>query len=267
MRSWPPADRRRPAPSRGGEAANEVAGDHVVDVRDITVRYSQVVALEDASLALGSSRVCALIGMNGSGKSTLFKAIMGLVRPRTGTVRLFGADPAVSRQNGIVAYVPQAENVDWDFPLRVRDVVAMGRYGRMSALRTLRREDRAAIDDALQQVELADLAERQIGELSGGQRKRAFVARGLAQNAQLLLLDEPFSGVDKRSEATISRILRQRADAGCTVLIATHDLHAVPDLADEAVLLHKRILLHSTPHEVLRPENLALAFHGGEVSG
>ncbi|WP_129668940.1 metal ABC transporter ATP-binding protein [Phytoactinopolyspora endophytica] len=238
-----------------------------VEVTDVTVVYGDVVALEDVSVRLGPGRVCGLIGMNGSGKSTLFKTIMGLVRPRAGEVRLFGADPARGRRAGEVAYVPQAENVDWEFPLRVRDVVTMGRYGRMSPLRRARAVDRAAVDDALEQAELVDLADRQIGELSGGQRRRVFVARGIAQDARLLLLDEPFSGVDKRSEATISKLLRRRADDGCAVLIATHDLNTTPELADEAILLHRRVLMHAAPGEVLRPENLALAFHAGEVAG
>lgn len=234
----------------------------VVEVANVTVRYGEVVALNGASLSLGRGRVCALIGMNGSGKSTLFKTVMGLVRPQAGAVLLFGSDPARSRRSGEVAYVPQAESVDWNFPLRVHDVVIMGRYGRMTAVRRASSADRAAVEDALAQVELTHLADRQIGELSGGQRKRVFVARAIAQEASLLLLDEPFSGVDKRSEATISQLLRQRAAAGGTVLIATHDLHAVAELADEAVLLHKRVLMHATPDEVLRPENLALAFAG-----
>ncbi|NED99010.1 metal ABC transporter ATP-binding protein [Phytoactinopolyspora halotolerans] len=243
----------------------ETKPDVVVELSGVSVSYGDVVALDGVSLQLGAGRICALIGMNGSGKSTLFKTVMGLLRPHDGVVRLFGADPARSRRAGEVAYVPQAENVDWDFPLRVRDVVTMGRYGRMSPLRRARAADRIAVDDALDQADLAGLADRQIGELSGGQRRRVFLARGIAQGARLLLLDEPFSGVDKRSEATMSELLRRRADDGCAVLVATHDLDAVPDLADEAILLHRRVLMHTTPDEALRPENLALAFHGGEA--
>jgi manganese transport system ATP-binding protein len=234
-----------------------------IEIEQITVRYGRVVALDGASLVVGPGRICGLIGMNGSGKSTLFKAVMGLVRPESGTVRLFGADPSRSRHVGKVAYVPQSENVDWTFPLRVRDVVLMGRYGRMGLLRRASRQDRSAVDDALEQVELTGLAGRQIGELSGGQRKRVFVARAIAQDAHLLLLDEPFSGVDQQSEATISRLLRRRAQNGNAVLIATHDLQALPELADEVALLYKRVLMHDGPDEVLRPENLARAFTAG----
>ena len=142
----------------------------------------------------------------------------------------------------------------------------MGRYGRQGPLRRARPADKQAVDEALERVELTDLADRQIGQLSGGQRKRAFVARGIAQNATVLLLDEPFAGVDKRSEATIRRLLREVAAAGGTVFVSTHDLRALPELADEAVLLMRTVLLHDDPAEVLRPESLALAF-GLDVLG
>lgn len=231
-----------------------------IDVRNVTARYGPVLALDDASMTLQAGRVCGVVGMNGSGKSTLFKVIIGVVRAQSGTVRLFGAGPESARRRGALAYVPQSENVDWTFPLQVRDVVTMGRYGHMGGLRRVRRADRSAVDDALAQADLSGLASRQIGELSGGQRKRVFVARALAQQARLLLLDEPFSGVDARSQATITALLRERAEAGCAVLIATHDLTGLPGLADEAVLLHRRVLLHDHPREVLRPENLARAF-------
>jgi len=231
-----------------------------VDVRDVTVHYGDVLALDGATLAVGHGRVCGLVGMNGSGKSTLLKTVTGLVRPDTGAVAVDGVPPDVARRQGVVGYVPQTEDIDWDFPLSVRDVVMTGRYGRMGPTRRPRAADREAVAHALARVELTDLAERQIGALSGGQRKRAFVARGLAQGATVLLLDEPFAGVDKRSEATITRLLRELAAGGATVLVATHDLHALPGLADEAVLLMRRVLRHGPVEDVLRPEHLALAF-------
>ncbi|RTL68742.1 MAG: metal ABC transporter ATP-binding protein [Pseudonocardiaceae bacterium] len=231
-----------------------------VEVEGLTVRYGPLVALDGVSLRLAPGTVCGLIGMNGSGKSTLFKSVMGLLRADAGRVRIAGHDPAAARRRGIVGYVPQAEAVDWSFPVSVRDVVTMGRYGRLGALRRTRAPDRVAVADALARVELTDLADRQIGQLSGGQRKRAFVARGIAQGAEVLLLDEPFAGVDKRSEATMSALFTDLAADGCAVLIATHDLHALPALADEAVLLLRRVLLHGPVAEVLRPENLARAF-------
>lgn len=231
-----------------------------ITVDEVTVHYGQVLALDRAGLTLGAGRICGVIGMNGSGKSTLFKTIMGLLEPDRGRVMINGTSTMSARRSGVLGYVPQSEDVDWDFPLSVREVVTMGRYGHMGPLRMRRRVDREAVDRALERVELTEYADRQIGQLSGGQKKRAFVARGIAQGATILLLDEPFAGVDKRTEATITRLLRELAAAGATVLVSTHDLHALPSLADEAILLMRRVLLHGEPQEVLRPENLALAF-------
>ncbi|GAB4588248.1 metal ABC transporter ATP-binding protein [Nocardia sp. IFM 10818] len=231
-----------------------------IEVSGVSVRYGDVLALENVDMSLGSGRVCGLIGMNGSGKSTLFKTIMGLVEPGRGSVRINGGTPKAARRAGILGYVPQAEDVDWTFPLSVRDVVMTGRYGHMGWTRRPRRADRDAVEHALERVELTELADRQIGQLSGGQKKRAFVARGLAQGATVLLLDEPFAGVDKRSEATITTLLRELAADGATILVSTHDLHALPGLADEAVLLMQTVLAHGDPDEVLLPENLARAF-------
>ena len=231
-----------------------------ISVRDVTVHYGEVLALDKVSISLRPARVCGLIGMNGSGKSTLFKAITGMVVPDAGTVEVNGASPALARKSGAVGYVPQSEEVDWSFPLSVRDVVMMGRYGRMGFTRRPRRADREAVEHALERVELTDLADRQIGQLSGGQRKRAFVARGIAQEASILLLDEPFAGVDKRTEATITRLLRELAADGAAILVSTHDLHALPTLADEAILLMRSVLMHGSPDEVLAPRNLARAF-------
>ncbi|HMR22629.1 MAG TPA: metal ABC transporter ATP-binding protein [Micropruina sp.] len=232
----------------------------MVEVERLAVRYGEVTALEGVDLRVEAGRVTGLIGMNGSGKSTLFKAILGMVRAERGRVRIDGADPAAARRRGLIGYVPQSEDVDWAFPVSVRDVVMMGRYGHQGFTRRPRAADRAAVAEALARVELTDYADRQIGQLSGGQRKRAFVARGIAQGAQLLLLDEPFAGVDKPSEATIVRLLRELAADGHTVLVSTHDLHALPQLADDAVLLLRRVLFHGSVVDALRPENLALTF-------
>lgn len=231
-----------------------------IDLDSVTVHYGEVLALEQATLSVRQGRICGLVGMNGSGKSTLFKAIMGLVKPDAGTVTIAGGTPAQARKSGVVSYVPQSEDVDWQFPLSVQDVVMMGRYGHMGMTRRPRRADRLAVAAALERVELSGYAQRQIGQLSGGQRKRAFVARGIAQGATTLLLDEPFAGVDKRSEATICALLKEIARGGGTILVSTHDLHALPDLADEAVLLMRRVLMHGPPRDVLHPEKLALAF-------
>lgn len=231
-----------------------------IDVEHVTVHYGDVLALDDVSLRVDSGRVCGLIGMNGSGKSTLFKTIMGLVSPDAGTVRVDGGDLGVARKRSAIGYMPQNEDVDWNFPVSVRDVVLMGRYGREGQMRRAAAADRAAVDDALEQVGLTELAGRQIGQLSGGQRKRAFLARVIAQEARVLLLDEPFAGVDKRSEGLIVQLLKSLAASGCAVLVSTHDLNALADLADEAILLNRRVLLHGSVDEVLQPENLARAF-------
>lgn len=237
-----------------------------LEAEAVTVRYGSVLALDNATLSIEAGRVCGLVGMNGSGKSTLFKTVMGLLRPDTGHVRIHGCTPAVARKSGAVGYLPQSEDVDWAFPLSVRDVVLTGRYGRMGPGRRARAADQDAVDAALARVELDSHQRRQIGQLSGGQRKRAFLARCIAQGADVLLLDEPFAGVDKRSEATISRLLRELAADGATILVATHDLHALPGLADEAILLMRTVLLHDHPDTVLRPEHLARAF-GLDVRG
>lgn len=231
-----------------------------LQVQSATVRYGEVHALDDVSIDVPRGTVCALIGMNGSGKSTLFKTIMGMATPQSGSVTICGMTPAAARKRGVVSYVPQSEDIDWTFPLSVRDVVMTGRYGHLGFTRRPRRIDRDAVDAALDRVELTDLQDRQIGRLSGGQRKRAFVARAIAQDADVLLLDEPFAGVDKRSEAAITALLREEAAAGSTVLISTHDLHSVPELADQAILLQRRVLAHGDPEEVVMPDNLVRAF-------
>ena len=221
------------------------------------VNYGPVRALTGASFTLDTGRICGLIGMNGSGKSTLFKAIMGVVPAHAGTITLdgqaVGGKRAHRHRAGIVSYVPQSEEIDWTFPISVREVVSMGRYRNLGITRRLRAADRAAVDEALARVELTDLADRQIGALSGGQRKRAFVARAIAQGAQLLLLDEPFAGVDKRSEAMLIQVIEQLRDEGATVLVSTHDLASLRQFADEALLLRGDILMHDTPEKVLAP--------------
>lgn len=238
----------------------------VISIKDLSVSYGEVDALIGASLDLPEGKVVGLVGMNGSGKSTLFKAIMGMVKPRSGDIKVFDEDPVLARRKGSIAYVPQSEEIDWNFPISVKDVVLMGRFGKMGPARRASSQDHAAVKDALTKVELGEFANRQIGQLSGGQRKRAFLARAIAQEARILLLDEPFAGVDKGSEATIIRLIKNLASQGITVLVSTHDLMALPQLADESILLMRRVLMHDTTHKVLQPNNLALAF-GIDVLG
>lgn len=236
-----------------------VTGDALA-VNAVTVYYGPVLALDNVTVSLPPGRICGLVGMNGSGKSTLLKSIMGLLRPASGTVRIHGKTPLAARKAGIVGYMPQSEAIDWDFPLSVRDVVLTGRYGHMGPYRRASRADHHAVDEALARVNLDAHHDRHIGQLSGGQRKRTFLARCLAQNPAVLLLDEPFAGVDKPSEAMISDVLHSLVAGGTTIMVSTHDLHALPSLVDEAILLMRTVLLHDHPDVVLQPHNLARAF-------
>ena len=233
-----------------------------IDVRDVTVRYGDVLALDGATLSIERGRVCGLIGMNGSGKSTLFKTIMGMLRPDQGDVLIDGDQPGRARRTGRVGYVPQREDVDWSFPISVRDVVMMGRYGHMGFLRRARPQDRAAVDQALERVGMTEFRHRQIGELSGGQKKRVFLARALAQGAAVILLDEPFTGVDVKTEDAIIALLRQMRDEGRVMLVSTHDLGSVPEFCDRVVLVKGTVLAHGPTAEVFTPQNLRLAFGG-----
>lgn len=231
-----------------------------LELIDVSVSYGEIRALEGCSLQLRPGAVTGLVGMNGSGKTTLFNTVMGAVPVRSGTVKVDGASAAVARAHGRIAYMPQSESVDWNFPVSVSDVVMMGRYGHLGITRRPRALDREVVADALAKVGLEKLAGRQIGRLSGGQRKRAFIARAIAQQASLLLLDEPFAGVDSRSQATMSRLLRELAAQGHTVLVSTHDLQGLAELADEAALLRQRVLFHGSVDQALEPVNLARAF-------
>ena len=217
-------------------------------VDDVTVRYDTVLALQNVTLKLEPGRVCGLVGTNGSGKSTLFKTIMGLVKPTSGQVTICGTSPAVARRRTQVAYVPQAEAVDWNFPIGVREVVMTGRYGHQGFLRRPRPADHEAVDAALERVGMTALAGRQIGQLSGGQVER---------NAGEI---EPFAGVDATTEHALTGLIRELAAGGHAILVATHDLAGLARLCDEAVLLQRQVLVHGAPDEILRPENLARAF-------
>ncbi len=234
-----------------------------IDVAGVTVTYANGhVALRDASFALGPGSICALVGVNGSGKSTLFKAIMGLVTPAAGSVRSAGEPVAAALKRNLVAYVPQAEEVDWTFPVSVWDVVLMGRYGHMNFLRIPRALDRRVAEEALARVGMSGFKERQIGELSGGQRKRVFLARALAQQGRVLLLDEPFTGVDVTTEAAIIALLRELRADGHIVLVSTHNLGSVPEFCDQVVLVDRTVLAAGPTAEVFTEQNLLRAFGG-----
>lgn len=234
-----------------------------IEVSNLTVRYPNgVIAVRDTSFALLGGTITALVGINGSGKSTLFKTIMGFLSPVEGLVKLNGGSVQAGLKAGLVAYVPQGEEVDWTFPVLVEDVVMMGRYGHMGLLRRPRAEDRAAVDLALDRVGLMDLKTRQIGELSGGQRKRVFLARALAQGSTIILLDEPFTGVDVKTESAIIALLRSLRDEGRLVLVSTHNLGSVPDFCDEVVLFNRTVLAHGPTETTFTEKNLLAAFGG-----
>lgn len=244
-------------------AESAAATDLGLEVANVTVAYPNGhVALRDASFRLDAGTICGLVGVNGSGKSTLFKAIMGIVRPLAGQVRIAGDRAETALRRNLIAYVPQSEEVDWSFPVGVRDVVMMGRYGHMGLLRLPRPADRAAVDAALARVGMGELAERQIGELSGGQRKRVFLARALAGGARLLLLDEPFTGVDVTTEDAIIRLLKTLRAEGRIVLVSTHNLGSVPTFCDQVVLVNRTVLAAGPTGAVFTGPNLLRAFGG-----
>ena len=233
-----------------------------IEADRVCVNYNGTVALHDASLTLPAGRICGLVGMNGAGKSTLFKALTGFVRPSRGRIRINGLTVSEAQREQAVAYVPQSEGIDNNFPVSVWDVVMMGRYGAMNLLRIPGRVDRVAVREALSQVDLLELRDRPIGALSGGQRKRAFLARAIAQGASVLLLDEPFNGVDVRTEKLMADLFLQFRDEGRTILISTHDLSHVRELCDLVVLINKTVLAYGETSEVFTPENLSLTFGG-----
>lgn len=233
-----------------------------IEADHLCVNYNATVALYDASLVLPAGCICGLVGMNGSGKSTLFKALTGFVRPSRGRIRINGLTVAEAQREQAVAYVPQSEGIDNNFPVSVWDVVMMGRYGAMNLLRVPARADRVAVREALSQVELLPLRDRPIGALSGGQRKRAFLARAIAQGASVLLLDEPFNGVDVRTEKLMADLFLQFRSEGRTILISTHDLSHVREFCDLVVLINKTVLAYGETSEVFTSENLSLTFGG-----
>ena len=233
-----------------------------IQAEQICVDYNGLVALYDASLKVKAGSICGLVGMNGAGKSTFFKALMGFVRPSTGKIKINGVDVRKAQSEQAVAYVPQSEGVDCSFPVSVWDVVMMGRYGSMNFLRIPRESDRRAVWHALERVDLLDLRRRPIGNLSGGQRKRAFLARAIAQRASVLLLDEPFTGVDVPTEKLMSELFLQFRQEGRTILISTHDLSHVRDFCDIVVLINKTVLAYGDTSEVFTKENLNMTFGG-----
>jgi manganese/iron transport system ATP-binding protein len=243
----------RPTPSQG-------AG---LRIDDITVTYPNGhTALFKTTFEIPRGTITALVGVNGSGKSTLFKAVMGFVALAKGSVSVLGLPVEEAQNRNLVAYVPQSEEVDWNFPVLVEDVVMMGRYGHMGWLRVPGQRDREMVAAALERVNMTKFRKRQIGELSGGQKKRVFLARALAQEGQVILLDEPFTGVDVKTEEQIIALLKGLRDEGRVILVSTHNLGSVPEFCDRAVLINRTVLAAGPTQEVFTQANLEKAFGG-----
>jgi manganese/zinc/iron transport system ATP- binding protein len=232
----------------------------IVDVHDVTVAYHRKPVLWDVDLVLDEPRLVGVVGPNGAGKSTLIKAILGLVPLASGSVRIF--DKPVGRVRRRIGYVPQRESVDWDFPVTVLDVVLMGTYGRLGWFRRTGAPQRRLALECLHKVGLADLAHQQIGQLSGGQQQRTFLARALAQQADLYFMDEPMAGVDAATEAVVFRLLEELRNQGKAVVVVHHDLRTVPKYFDHVVLLNMRLVASGPTSVVFTRENLQKTYGG-----
>lgn len=238
-----------------------------ITINNLSVTYNNArLALYNTTCRVEPGTITGLVGPNGSGKSTLFKSIMGFLQPVQGQIRVAGLPVQAAQKRQLMAYVPQSDEVDWHFPVNVFDVVMMGRYGYMNLLRIPQAKDRRLVMESLEQVGLAELRQRQIGELSGGQRKRAFLARALAQEGRVILLDEPFTGVDvKTGKQIIDLLIRLRAQ-GYTILVSTHDLASISTFCDRVILLNRTVLAMGTTAETFTEENLVMTFGGLPLS-
>src|SRR5215213_7447167 len=231
----------------------------VLDVQHISVRYNGHAALEDITFHLHAGERVAVVGPNGAGKSTLFKVVSGVLQPNTGEVNIFGSRP---RGHVCIAYIPQRSQVDWNFPVNVADVVMMGRSAKLGPLNWPHKKDWEHVHHALETVELANLASRQISQLSGGQQQRMFIARALAQEAELMLMDEPLTGLDTPSQEGLLNLLDTLKTQKVTLMVATHDLDQAARHFDRIMLLNHQIVAFGNPSDVLQTENLLTAYGG-----
>ena len=233
---------------------------HNLRVNDLNVAYRKELVLKDISLQAHCGRCLALVGPNGAGKSTLLKAISGLVKRRSGSIT-WSAKDSLKCRDGEFAYLPQHDEVNWNFPITVRGVVEMGRYPQLGAFKKFGEDDRAAVQQALELMEMdGDLARRQISELSGGQKQRAFIARAVAQQAHVLLLDEPFTGLDHDHSANLSRLLRSLASENRLVVASHHDLGTLTNIFDDVMILNREVIASGACSDVITKENLGRAF-------
>jgi manganese/iron transport system ATP-binding protein len=231
----------------------------ILEVNKLSLRYDGHFALENITFHLHAGERVAVVGPNGAGKSTLFKVVSGVLPPSSGEVKISGFGP---RGHICIAYVPQRSQVDWRFPASVADVVMMGRIGQIGFFRWPRRSDWNIVHDALEAVDMDSLSNRQIGELSGGQQQRTFLARALAQEAELILMDEPLNGLDIPSQEAILSMLEKLRDQKITIMVATHDLGQAASHFDRVLLLNRRLIRFGSPQEVFTSENLLNAYHG-----
>lgn len=231
-----------------------------IDVKNLTVSYGPKPALLDVSFSIDKGLLVGVIGPNGAGKSTLIKAILGFVKKDMGSVQIVG-NPA-EKAKGLVAYVPQRGAVDWNFPTQVKDVTLMGRYGHIPWYKNPSKRDHEIVDEALEMVRMSDFKNRQIGQLSGGQQQRVFMARALAQGSDILLLDEPFAGVDAATERAILDVLERAKDAGRTLVVVHHDLATANEYFDKLLLIKQRLYAYGTPDVVLKEELLCEVYEG-----
>lgn len=234
--------------------------DIAIEIHDLSVAYLQKPVLWDIDLAIAAGSLTAIVGPNGAGKSTLLKAILGLLKTTSGYVSIHN-----SGKSHRVGYVPQRESVDWDFPISVMEVVLMGRYGKRGLFRRITKEDREIAGRCLKRVGMTPYADRQIGQLSGGQQQRVFIARALAQEADIYLLDEPFSGIDATTERTIVQILHELQSQGKTIVAVHHDLQTIPSYFDSVIMLNLRLIASGFVSDVFTTENLQKTF-GGQLT-
>ncbi len=235
----------------------------VLEVHDLTVSYEQHPVLWNVDLSLPAGKLIGILGPNGAGKSTLIKSIMGLITPTSGYIKIF--DKALAEVRSRISYVPQRESVDWNFPASVLDVVVMGTYGKLGLFRRPGKKEIQIAQEALEQVGMTAFASRQIAELSGGQQQRVFIARALAQQADLYLMDEPFAGVDMATETAIFQLLQDMAAAGKTVLVVHHDIHSAMNFFDWVIMLNLH-LVASGPKEQVMNEELLRKTYGGKLN-
>lgn len=231
---------------------------HRLELQNINIGYGDKIVLRELSFQVPHGSRVAVVGPNGAGKSTLFKALVGLLPLQQGNIFIHGE--ALGLHQDCVAYVPQREEVDWRFPVTVEDVVMMGRFAQMGWLKRATSHDRDAVQKSLMQMGIADLAEQSIGQLSGGQQQRAFLARAIAQEPHILLMDEPFTGVDVTTQEATLRLLDHLQEKKVTAIVSTHDLNLASSRFDLALLLNHRLIAFGAPREVFTKENLAQAF-------